>query len=267
MLGIVQGLSEFLPISSSGHLQITRWLLGWDDLTGSPAAAFDVAVHVGTLVGALSYLRCDVTRYTAAALSPLLRRRALGSDGCTGWNLAASAGPAAVVGVLFGGTLTGSVRMSVVAGSLIFFGLLLGWTDRWAENRDQRRSTKDLRFGTAILLGLAQALALQPGVSRSGAVITAARALGFDRESAVRVAFLMSIPVIAGAGAYGLIGLKVHSALWTEMAWGAAAAAITGWVAVWGTVRVAARVGFLPFAVYRVAMGLALLIALALGWR
>ena len=108
VLGIVQGLSEFLPISSSGHLILVRWLLGWDELSGDTATAFDVAVHVGTLLGAAAYLRRDVATYVAAALSPVIGRGPLGPDGRVAWSLAASAVPAGVVGVFAGDALRGS---------------------------------------------------------------------------------------------------------------------------------------------------------------
>ncbi len=262
MLGIVQGLSEFLPISSSGHLVLTRWLLGWDELSGEAATAFDVAVHLGTLAGALVYLRHDVRRYASAALAPLLGRGPLGADGRTGWALVLSAVPAAAVGVLLGEAVTGSRRVVPVALSLIVFGLLLGLSDRAAE----RRGAQDFGYGHALAMGLGQALALQPGVSRSGVTMTAARLLGYEREAAVRLAFLMSLPVIAGAGLYGLVGLDVPSELWPALGWGVATSAVTGWAAVWAATRVVARLGLKPFVVYRVAAGAAVLLLAAGSW-
>ena len=265
VLGIVQGLSEFLPISSSGHLVLTRWLLGWDDLSGESATAFDVAVHVGTLVGAVAFLRHDVLRYGRAALAPLRggRGRPLGPDGRAGWALVVSAAPAGVVGVAVGGALSGSGRIVPVAVSLIVFGLLLGVADRAA----QRLSASDFGFGHALVMGLGQALALQPGVSRSGVTMTVGRLLGYDREAAVRLAFLMSLPVIAGAGLYGLVGLSVPSSLWPAMAWGAASSMVTGWAAVWATTRIVARVSLQPFVLYRVLAGCAVLAVAATSWR
>ena len=263
MLGIVQGLTEFLPVSSSGHLVLTRWLLGWDELSGEAATAFDVSVHVGTLVGALGYLRRDVVRYAAEALAPLRGRGPLGPDGRIGWSLVASAAPAGVVGVLAGGSLPGSGRVVPIAVSLIVFGLLLGAADRM----EQRRPTSEFGLGHALLMGLGQALALQPGVSRSGVTMTAARMLGYDREAAVRLAFLMSLPLIAGAGLYGLVGLSVPSSLWPTLGWGVAASTVTGWAAVWGTTRVVQRLGLGPFVLYRVAAGCGVLVVAATSWR
>lgn len=263
VLGIVQGLSEFLPISSSGHLSLTRWLFGWDELSGDEATAFDVAVHVGTLFGAVGYLRRDVMTYAGAALAPLFGRGPLGQDGRIGWALAVSAAPAGVVGVASGGALLGSDSVVPIAVALIVFGALLGLSDRLP----QRRDTGDFGFRHAVAMGVGQALALQPGVSRSGATMTVARVLGYERDAAVRLAFLMSLPVIAGAGIYGLIGLSVPSDLWPALAWGAASSLLTGWTAVWATTRVVSRVGLRPFVIYRILIGCAVLTALALGWR
>ena len=263
VLGIVQGLSEFLPVSSSGHLVLVRWLFGWDDLSGDTATAFDVAVHVGTLIGAAAYLRQDIATYAWAALSPMLGRRPIGPDGRVGWALVVSAVPAGVVGVVAGEALRGSGGVVAVAVALIVFGLLLGASDRLAERRD----TGDFGIGHALLMGAGQALALQPGVSRSGVTMTVARALGYGREAAVRLAFLMSLPVIAGAGLYGLLGLSVPSSLWPALVWGAGSAAVTGWLAVWGTTQIVTRVSLQPFVVYRVLAGAAVLALLATPWR
>ena len=263
VLGVVQGLSEFLPISSSGHLILVRWLFGWDELSGDAATAFDVAVHVGTLVGATVYLRRDVVTYAGAALAPIFGRGSLGPDGRVGWALVVSAVPAGVVGVVAGDALRGSGGVVSVAAALIVFGLLLGASDRLAE----RRAQTDFGLLHAVVMGAGQALALQPGVSRSGVTMTVARALGYGREAAVRLAFLMSLPVIAGAGVYGLVGLSVPSSLWPAMSWGAASSMVTGWVAVWGTTQIVVRVGLRPLVAYRVLAGCAVLALVATGWR
>ena len=263
VLGIVQGLSEFLPVSSSGHLILVRWLFGWDELTGDAATAFDVAVHVGTLVGATVYLRRDVITYAGGALAPLLGRGPLGPDGRVGWSLVVSAVPAGIVGVAAGDALRGSDRIALVALALIVFGLLLGASDRLAQRRDQ----SDFGLLHAVVMGAGQALALQPGVSRSGVTMTVARGLGYGREAAVRLAFLMSLPVIAGAGVYGLFDLDAPSSLWPALAWGAGSSMVTGWIAVWGTTKTVSRVGMRPFVAYRVLAGCAVLLLAATAWR
>jgi undecaprenyl-diphosphatase len=263
VLGIVQGLSEFLPISSSGHLILVRWLFGWDELSGDTATAFDVAVHVGTLMGAAAYLRRDIANYVAAALSPVFGRGPLGPDGRAAWSLAVSAVPAGAVGVFAGDALRGSGGAVPVAVALIIFGLLLGASDRLAEGSEVR----DFGIGHALAMGAGQALALQPGVSRSGVTMTVARVLGYSREAAVRLAFLMSLPVIAGAGVYGLLELSVPSSLWPALVWGMVSSGLTGWAAVWGTTQIVSRVGLQPFVVYRVLVGAAVLALLATPWR
>ncbi len=263
VLGIVQGLTEFLPVSSSGHLILVRWLFGWDELTGDSATAFDVAVHVGTLAGAAAYLRRDVVTYATAALAPCFGRGSLSTDGRVGWSLALSAVPAGIVGVAAGDALRGSDRIALVAVALIVFGLLLGASDRLAE----RRTQSDFGPWHAVLMGAGQALALQPGVSRAGVTMTVARSLGYSREAAVRLAFLMSLPVIAGAGVYGLFGLSVPESLWPPLAAGAGSSLITGWAAVWATTTIAARTSMGPFVAYRVLAGAAVLALLATGLR
>ncbi len=256
VLGVVQGVSEFLPISSSGHLVLTRWLLGWEDLSDETATAFDVAVHVGTLAGALLYLRHDVKRYATASLRPLLRRGALGADGRVGWSLMLSAVPAATIGVLLSEAVTQSRRVMTVALALVAFGLLMELADRFP----QRRDASEFGYGHALVMGLGQALALQPGVSRSGVTMTVARLLGYERAAAVRIAFLMSLPVIAGAGLYGLVGLSIPGDLWPALTCGVAASAITGWASVWIATKLVRRLGFRPFVVYRVTVGVAVLL-------
>lgn len=262
VLGIVQGLSEFLPISSSGHLELTRWLLGWESLSGELETAFDVAVHLGTLIGAVGYLRRDVARYTVAALGPL-RGRALGGDGRVAWFLAASAVPAGVVGMLFRDQIADADQIGVIAVMLIGFGLVLWVADRRPQTRDASRfSLRD-----AVLMGFGQALALQPGVSRSGVTLSVARFIGYERDAAARLVFLMSLPVIAGAGAVALFDAQVPASFWPPFLAGMAASAVTGWMAVWATLALVRRRGFGALVVYRVALGVVVLLVLATGWR
>lgn len=263
VLGVVQGLSEFLPISSSGHLEIVRWLMGWDELAADTETAFDVAVHLGTLVGAVAYLRADVARYAAAGLASVRGRGPLTPDGRVAWALVVSAVPAGAVGVALADEIAGFDSIAAVAVFLAGFGLVLLAADR----APQRREQADFGFGHALAMGLGQALALAPGVSRSGITMTVGRGLGYTRAAAARLAFLMSLPVIAGAGVFSLAGASVPSAFWVPFAVGVLASAVTGWLAVWGTLRVVSRVGLAPFVVYRVVVGLAVLGLLATPWR
>lgn len=263
VLGIVQGLSEFLPISSSGHLELTRWLFGWDDLSPELETAFDVAVHLGTLLGAMAYLRSDIARYAAAGLGPVLRRQPLDTDGRIAWFLVASAVPAGLTGVVLKDQIEDLDSIAVIAVMLILFGLLLFVADRLP----QRRKLGEFGLADALKMGVGQALALQPGVSRSGATLTVARFLGFDRDASARLVFLMSLPIIAGAGIFALSDASIPSSFWPPFLWGTAASAVTGWLAVWGTLRLVRTRTFLPFVGYRVVVGLAVLAILATGWR
>lgn len=266
VLGVVQGLSEFLPISSSGHLELTRWAFGWDALDAETETAFDVAVHLGTLCGAVAYLHRDVARYVSAGVA-VLRRWPRNSDvsvdmrrdGRVAWALLLSAAPAGLAGVHVESYRSDAVWL--IAVMLIVFGLALAAADR----RIGWRGVSDFGWRSALALGAAQALALQPGVSRSGATLTLGRVLGFERRAAARLAFLMSLPVIAGAGVYAMAGASIPPSFWPAFLWGTAASGVTGWIAVWGTLRLLQTRTLMPFAAYRVLLGTAVLAAVALG--
>ena len=263
VLGIVQGLAEFLPISSSGHLELTRWLFEWDFGSEEIEQAFDVAVHIGTLLGVLVYLRDDIARYVRAGIGALLKPETRSTtDARVAWLLIASMIPAGITGVVLKDVLS-SDRHWLIAVMLIVFGLVLLWADRLPGDR----KTDDFGLSDALLMGVGQALALQPGVSRSGATMTVGRIIGFDRESAARVAFLMSVPIIAGAGAYQALDVTVPSELRGPFLWGMASSAVTGYLAVWGTMTLIKTRTFTPFVIYRVIAGVAVLIILATGWR
>ena len=205
VLAVVQGLTEFFPVSSSGHLAIVPWLFGWDDFAGQPelATAFDVALHLGTLAGAVAYFRKDLWRYATAGVAMVgdaeLRKNPT-DDARIAWLLLFTAIPGAITGVLLGGVLDSlDDEFWFIGLMLIVFGLVLAWADRLAGSRPTEE------FRDALLMGAGQAFALQPGVSRSGVTMTVGRWLGFERQATVRISFLMSIPIIAGAGAYSLI--------------------------------------------------------------
>ena len=262
VLGIVQGLSEFLPISSSGHLELTRWLFGWDSLSNELETSFDVAVHLGTLIGAVAYLRRDVVRYSTAALGTLWGRPG-GQDARVGWFLVVSAVPAGVIGIAFKDQIANADQIWVVALMLVVFGLVLFVADR----RPQVRNEATFGLRDALLLGCGQALALQPGVSRSGVTLSVARFVGYQRDAAARLVFLMSLPVIAGAGAVALRDAQIPSSFWAPFLWGMVSSAVTGWCAVWATLALVRRRGFGLLVGYRVVVGLAVLVAVGAGWR
>jgi undecaprenyl-diphosphatase len=264
-LGITQGLSEFLPISSSGHLLIVPWLFGWDDFAGNESLekSFDVALHLGTLVGVIAYFRADIARLVVAGLTD---RRS--DDGRFAWLLVASSIPAAITGAVLADPIeenTGEIWL--IAVMLIAFGLLLLWADRLRGTR----TIGDFRLRDAMVMGAGQALALQPGVSRSGATITVGRFLKLDRDATARIAFLMSLPITAGALVFKAVDVAteggIPSSLVSPFIVGILASGVTGYAAVWGTLWLVRTHSFFPFVVYRIALGVGLLVLLATSFR
>lgn len=265
VLGLVQGMSEFLPISSSGHLLLVPWLFGWNDFTGpdgdSVKKTFDVALHLGTFIAVLGYFWRDVVVYVREGTRLVVsRERPATVEGRLAWFFVLATVPAALVGAIFEDVIDRSLGTPlIIAISLIFFGFLLGWADRLLG----RRKLEEFGAGDAVKTGIAQALALNPGTSRSGITITAARWLGFNRDAAARISFTMSLPVIAGAVVVKSVGLftgEVDSDLYLPMAVGVVTSGISGWVAVWGTLRWIRTNSFMPFVIYRVALGVVMLL-------
>ena len=260
ILGIVQGLTEFLPVSSSGHLILVPWLFGWDDLARDPDLnrTFDVALHIGTFVGALVYFRDDIATFARAAWRSVRRRSVEEPEERMAWLLVLSAVPAGVVGLLLDSVVEEHLGAEWLIGvMLVVFGFVLLWADRL----DGRRDEKGFGLREAVLMGAAQACALQPGVSRSGATMSMGRWLGFSRDAAARLSFLMSLPIIGGVGVYkGLdvaLGEGVPAGYRAAFAWGMAASAVTGFLAVWGLLRLVRSRSFAPFVAYRVVVGIA----------
>ncbi len=255
VLGLVQGATEFAPVSSSGHLILVPWMFGWMLIGDTDVRkSFDVALHMGTLLGALIYFRNDVARYAGAWFRSIGARRMSTSEERIAWALVVGTIPGAIVGALFENVIQQRLGAPwLIAVMLVAFGLLLVFVDRRARS-DRAFDTIGPREG--LLLGTAQALALQPGVSRSGVTITAARAMGLDRESAARFSFLLSLPIIAGAGAYKAVdlaqtGLQGHA---VEFVAGMVASAISGFLVIWGLLQYLKRHDFTVFLGYRVAL-------------
>ncbi len=200
IMGIVQGLTEFLPVSSSGHLVIVPFLVGSDDAFLT-SLAFSVMLHLGTLVALLVYFRADWLRLVPAGLAAIRDRSLRGDpDRRLAWLLLASTIPAAIVGVLFNDVIESGFReVGLVATMLVVGGVILFVADRVGA---RTRRIDDVTFPMAIGIGLAQAFALIPGISRSGISISAGRLAGLDREAAARFAFLMATPITAGAGIF-----------------------------------------------------------------
>ena len=265
VLGITQGLTEFLPVSSSGHLEIIPWLFNWNEFVGDTRAenTFDVALHFGTLIGSTACLWRDVRSYSGAGLSALVGRRPWDTQARIGWFLMLSAVPAALVAVVFEAfLLRQSDRIGLIAVGLAVFGVLLWMVDRHA--RDERSSTV-LSAAHSLVMGVGQCLALFPGVSRSGVVITAARRLGYGRPHAARLAFLMGLPIIAGAALFRMTGVLTDglpSGMWNALVAGTVTSALTGWFAVRVMLRWTQSRSYAGFAVYRVALAFLLIMVL-----
>jgi undecaprenyl-diphosphatase len=247
VLALVQGLSEFLPVSSSGHLVLVPYFFGWPD----QGLAFDVAVHVGTLFAVIAYFRRELLAMIRAWFGSLAGR-GMTPDARLAWCVILGTIPVGLVGLLFGGVIEEKLRNPLaVATTLALFGALMWIADRLGRSE---RDEHSVGWRDAALIGCAQALALMPGTSRSGVTMTMARVLGLTREGAARFSFLLAVPGIGMAGAYE--GLKLlndpgRAVDWPIIGLGVAVAAMTGYLCIAWLLRVINRIGFGPFAVYR----------------
>ncbi|RUO78978.1 undecaprenyl-diphosphate phosphatase [Pseudidiomarina taiwanensis] len=248
-LALIQGITEFLPISSSAHLILPSQLLGWND----QGLAFDVAVHVGTLLAVVTYYRREVLGLVKGWFGSFTGN--YNADGRLAWFIIAATIPAGLAG-LFGNDLIENYARSalVIATTTILFGLLLWYADgRAAEHSNLAK----LSFKQALLIGVAQALALIPGTSRSGITITAGLLLGLTRTDAARFSFLLSIPVIAMAGLYHGVNLveQGEAVQWQPVWIGVVVSFVAAYLCIHLFLTVIERMGMLPFVLYRLALG------------
>jgi undecaprenyl-diphosphatase len=269
VLGITQGVTEFAPVSSSGHLIIVPWLFDWPILTDPNLnKTFDVALHLGTLVGALVYFRHDVARYAAAWFRSISTRRIGTTDERLAWALVVGTIPAVIVGATLESFIEDELGQPwLIAVMLVVFGVVLYAVDRIASSR---RHLDELGVRDGLVLGVAQALALQPGVSRSGVTMTAARVLTFDRETAARFSFLLSLPVIAGAVLYkglDLAGDGVPPGMGGPFVAGIAASAVSGFLVIAFLLRYLRVHDFALFLWIRVAVAALIFVVIATGAR
>lgn len=269
LLGIVQGLTEFLPISSSGHLILVPWLQDYTFLQQNDEfnKTFDVALHAGTLVAVITYFRADLWNMATGVLRSLRTRAIETEDQRLGWALVVGTIPAVIVGGLGESFIDDKLGEPWMIGILlIVFGLLLGWADRLPE----RRKLESVSITDGLKLGIAQAAALAPGVSRSGVTITAGRILGLDRDSAARFAFLLLVPAVAGATVlkgYGAISDGLPDDVALPMVAGTIAAGISSYAAIAWMLRYVRTHSYDVFVVYRVAVGIGVLLLIATGVR
>ena len=256
ILAVLQGLTEFLPISSSAHLILVPELLGWE----ANGLAFDVAVHVGTLVAVLVFLKKEIARIVPAWISGWRGFR-WSHDGALGWLLVVATIPVGIVGLLGGDFIELHLRTAmIIAAATLIFGLLLGWADRTGASNDSQLDSLTLKH--AIIVGVAQALALIPGTSRSGVTMTALLALGYTRIAAARFSFLMAIPAIALPGL-----LKTHELIisnqpvaWNLLAIGAVMSAVVAFATMHWFINLIAKIGMLPFVIYRILLAVAIVV-------
>lgn len=257
VLAVVQGLTEFLPISSSAHLILPSQIFGWPD----QGLAFDVAVHVGTLAAVIWYFRLEVCRLTVAWAGDTVRGR-IGQDSGLAWAVIAGTVPAGLAGLLLNDFIETSLRSGlVIAASTIGFGLVLWWSDVVGR---RNRNLPALTMKDALIIGVAQALALIPGTSRSGITITAALFLGFGREAAARFSFLLSIPLILAAGLLKTLELVEQGGVtdWGSIALGAALSFVSAVICIHLFLKFLEQLGLMPFVIYRLILGLLLVVML-----
>lgn len=260
VLGVIQGLTEFLPVSSSGHLILAPALLGWPD----QGLSFDAAVHLGTLGALFGYFRRDLL---AMARSVLKREAASRPSRRLAFILVVATIPAGLVGFLAQKLIESRFRApGLVAASLIGWALVMWGADRWAAGQRRAiRKPEAVGWRAGLAVGVAQALALIPGTSRSGITITAALLARMDRVTAARFSFLLGIPITAAAGGAKMLELLGHGMdpeqLGPLLA-GLCAALLSGWAAVWFLVSFLQRRSLLPFVLYRIALGSVILLAL-----
>jgi undecaprenyl-diphosphatase len=259
VLGIVQGLTEFLPISSSAHLRIVGAVFGWKD----PGAAYTAIIQIGTELAVLVYFARDIARIVWAWLGSLVGRRKGDPDARMGWLIIIGTIPIVVLGLIFQDRIETTFRdLRIVAIALAGFSLILFWADRVGVKKGQ---LSDLTVGDGILFGLAQSLALIPGVSRSGGTITAGLFIGYTREAAARYSFLLAIPAVLGSGVFeAYSALKKGGLHGSEVDWNATVistgiAFVIGLAVIAWFLRYLSHGSFTPFVVYRVLLGLLVL--------
>jgi undecaprenyl-diphosphatase len=260
VLGLVQGLTEFLPISSSAHLRVVGEAFGWDD----PGAAFTAITQIGTEVAVLLYFRTDIARIVGTWLRSL-RDKGLRSDpdARMGWLIIIGSIPIVVLGLLLQDSIETTFRdLRIVAIALVAFSLILYWADRVSSGR---RELSDLTVKHGVIFGFAQAMALVPGVSRSGGTITAGRFLGYSRAAAARYSFLLAVPAVLGSGFYQVAGSLDGGVSWGPTLLATVIAFGVGLTVIAWLLRYLDRGSFTPFVVYRIVLGLLLLVLIGSG--
>ncbi|MET9293262.1 undecaprenyl-diphosphate phosphatase [Streptomyces sp. NPDC003077] len=272
VLGLIQGLTEFLPISSSAHLRLTAAFAGWHD----PGAAFTAITQIGTEAAVLIYFRKDIGRIVSAwARSLFDRETRRDHDAQMGWLVIVGSIPIGVLGVTLKDAIEGPFRdLRLIATTLVVLGIVLGIADRLAARDESggrhravrtRKSLTDLNVRDGLLFGICQAMALVPGVSRSGATISGGLLMGYTRESAARYSFLLAIPAVLASGAYELKDAGKGHVSWGPTIFATVIAFVVGYAVIAWFMRYISTRSFMPFVIYRVLLGLALFALVAAG--
>ncbi len=268
-LGILQGLTEFLPISSSAHQRIAGEFFS---NAQDPGARFTAITQIGTELAVLIFFRNDIKRIIAAWFNQNIRRKTLSDahmlEARMGWLIIIGSFPIVILGYFGKDIITNNLRsLWLIASVMIIFGLILGWADHYGK---KIRNLEDLNLRHGLMYGIAQSLALMPGVSRSGATIAMGRLLGYTREAALRYSFLLALPAVFGSGLYELKGaledkasVQLFSLSQTLVA--TSIAFLVGYAVIAWLLKFVQTKSFMPFIVYRVVLGCVLLVLLALG--
>ena len=261
-LGTLQGLTEFLPISSSAHLRIFPEMLGW----GDPGAAFTAVIQIGTELAVLIYFRKDIWRIGTTWTRSLYRAEYRGHlDARMGWFIIMGSMPIVVLGILLKDVIERDFRnLWIIGTALIVLGIILGIADRISTGN---KRIKEMSVRDALLMGLAQAAALVPGVSRSGATISMGRFLGYEREAATRYAFLLAIPAVVGAGLFELkeIPHGDNAYGWAPTLVATVVSFVVGYAAIAWLLRYVSTRSYLPFVLYRIGLGTVTLVLVGVG--
>ncbi|GAA0463898.1 undecaprenyl-diphosphate phosphatase [Streptomyces olivaceiscleroticus] len=272
ILGLVQGLTEFLPISSSAHLRLTAAFAGWHD----PGAAFTAITQIGTETAVLIYFRKDIVRIISAwARSLGNKAMRQDHDAQMGWLVIIGSIPIGVLGVTLKDAIEGPFRdLRLIATTLIVLGIVLGVADRLAARDEtggrhraakQRKTLTDLGVKDGLLFGVCQAMALIPGVSRSGATISGGLLMGYTRESAARYSFLLAIPAVLASGVYELKDAGGGHVAWPPTIFATVIAFVVGYAVIAWFMKFITTKSFMPFVIYRVLLGIALFALIAAG--
>lgn len=266
ILGIVQGLTEFLPISSSAHVQIAQHLLGLSAMPKPQLTAFIATIQLGTELAVVIYFWRDIVRIASAWIKSLgSKPKAISQDAKMGWLIIAGSLPVVIIGLVFKDAIENQLRsLWVIAVSLIAFGLILGVADKFGK---RQKSIQQLTTKHGLLFGLGQALAVIPGVSRSGGTITVGLLLGYSRQAAARYSFLLAIPAVVASGLFEFAttykDLSQQDLLATIVA--TLVSFAVGFSVIVGLLRYLERGSFMPFVIWRVGVGTALLVLLSIG--